>query len=878
MLERRFTHYEILGPIGRGGMGEVHKARDLRLGRTVAIKLLPPSLSTDPDRQGRLLREARAAAALSHPNIASLYDVGEAGTADLEALGAGEYLVPGAGPVPYLVMEFVEGEDLRTRMAKQRLPLGEVVDLGIQIAQGLAAAHRAGIVHRDLKPANVMLSPEGRPKLLDFGLAKMLDTAEPHLGGAHEQGPLTREGMIVGTVPYMAPEQLQGARADARSDLFSLGVLLYEMIAGTPPFPTRLADFFRALAKEPAPLVASCPYVAPELAQIVDKLLARDPEDRYQQADDVVRDLKALIGSSSGSQEVPPDHRSTLLTVQSRRRRLRQVLKLTAGVGLLLALVGGLLYAVDYRRAHRSEPHFNLAVLAFENQTGDPNQDYFCHGLSRLLMPKLSRIRGVNAIDAELGADHVLTGSVARMPDGRMEVAARLARAGETAKPRTKSFRGERAEVEGLLTDVGRWVIGELDVPLSLGERLDQRRKTTSSFEALDRYLQALPHVERLTAPELGKARDALKGALERDPSFALAHAKLGEALWRLYSQFDKDDEALLAEAEEHAQRAYELDGEQPEVQIALAQVYRSRGTDRAESLLKNLIWRYPYFAEAHHQLAITFRRAQRFCEAKRSSWEAIQIQGQSSRYWNEHGFDLLGLGRYEEASQAFERALTLAPEGAALPIINNLIISAGKSGDYARALTFIRNLNDPATDLNLLNSIGAAYASTGHLDEAERCYRDILRLTDDNLERLLATMNLGDVHERRGLKSEARALYYEALSILDKSRDLTKLEDSSIRLREALLLAKLQECFSAQAKAGEIERALPEDLDKHSNLARIHALCGQQEAAWENLQKAVRLGASVRALEQELDLKSLVERPDFDQLASLETRGPDCP
>ncbi|NJL28911.1 MAG: protein kinase [Thermoanaerobaculia bacterium] len=830
-----------------------------------------------PRAPGPFAARARAAAALSHPNIASLYDVGEAGEADLEALGAGEYLVPGTGRVPYLVMEFVEGEDLRSRLAKQRLPLGEVVDLGIQIAQGLAAAHKAGIVHRDLKPANVMLSPEGRPKLLDFGLAKMVGNGDSHVSEVREEGPLTREGMIVGTVPYMAPEQLQGARADARSDLFSLGVVLYEMIAGEPPYPTRLAEFFRALAKEPEPLSSSCPFVAPELAQIVHKLLAREPEARYQQAEDVVRELKTLAGGSSGSQEMPSEHRQTVVTAMTRKRRRNRVFGLVAaGVGLL-ALIGAVLYSIDNRRAHRTEPHFNLAVLPFENQTGDPNQDYFCQGLSRLLIPKLSRIRGVNAIDSDLGADQVLSGLVERLPDGRVGLRLALTRMG-AAERQTRTFEGERGEVDRLLFEIDRWLVGRLGIPLSMAEWFDQRRAITRSFEALDHYLQALPYVEKSTAPDLLKASEHLERALEIDPSFALAHAKLGEALWRLYSQFNKDDDTLLSKAEEHAQWAFDLDPEQPEVQIALAQVYRSRGTDRAESLLKNLIWRYPYLAEAHHQLAITFRRARQFCDAKRSSWEAIQIQGKSYRYWNEHGLDLFGMGRYQEASAAFERALELAPQGATPPIINNLISSTVRAGDYEHALAFIKSLATPVNELNLLNSIGASYAYTGHLDEAERYYRQILSLADDSLERLLATMNLGDVYERRERRSEARALYREALDILKSSADLRRLEDDATRLREALLFAKLRECYTAQAKAAEIERQVPEGLDKHQTLARIYALCGQDEAAWTNVEKAVALGVPLKVLNQEFELKNLVERPEFAALASLEGKVSECP
>jgi len=890
MSTRRFAHYEILGPIGRGGMGEVFKARDVRLGREVAIKLLPARLSSDPERRVRFMREARAAAALNHPNIANVFDVGEATAEDLEALEAEAYEVPGSAPVPYLVMEYVEGEDLRRRLERRRMPLPEVLELAVAITEGLAAAHRAGIVHRDLKPANVMIASDGRPKLLDFGLAKIVNgEASKVFDEAIDETRLTREGMIVGTVPYMAPEQLKGHGADARSDLFSLGVVLYEMIAGEPPFPAELIGYFKALGKGPESLLDSCPYLSPELASVVDKLLAQEPEERFQDANRVALELRELAQGSSGSRPAPMDDRPTEMTEENRPRpvgRSRRLWPLAAG-GVLVALLvlAAFLYLEDRRRALRTEPRFNLAVLPFENATGDPNQEYFCEGLSRLLIPKLSRVRGINAVTSELGTDRVVTGRVERSPEGRVGIDLELARAplAEAAEElSSRRFEGERDQVAELVRELEVWVLDRLEVPLSWGERREIREPFTSSSAALDHYLQALELFEERRPQDVRRAAAHLDDALELDPDFALAHAAQSEVSWWLYTQVERGDPALQSRAKRHAETAVELDPAQPETRIALAQVYRSSDPERAETSFKELTWEYPHLAEAHRQLAVTLRKAGDYCQAKESIERAIGIRPRFWVYRREHGIILYQLGRQADAGEAFAEAISLAPPGEVPSLAGNLAGALVGGGEFEKAIDSTKALGQTVENLTYLNSIAAAYFYMAQFEEAESYYGQILELFDrqdrrDNRGRVYALIGLGDVATQEGDGGKARGRYEAALDLLRSAPDLSTLDRDSYRHLEALLLAKLPECYNASRAAGELELILPEEDPRHATLAKVYALCERPEKALAQLEKAVRSGASLKVLRREPELQRLVDHPRFDALEVLVPEAPSC-
>lgn len=345
----RLGPYEVVAKLGEGGMGEVYRAKDTRLGRTVAIKVLPADVAASPERRRRFEQEARAVSALNHPHICVLYDVGSAAPSE----------PPGAPPTDFLVMEHLEGQSLAERLERGPLPVREVLTIGAQVADALAKAHRHGILHRDIKPGNVMLTKAGA-KLLDFGLAK----ARPGMAALEDgrtvsmtRGPMTEAGLVVGTVPYMAPEVLEGKEADARVDIFALGAMLYEMVAGRRPFggESQASLIAAILTAEPAPLTEAATVTPPALDRLIRRCIAKDPDDRWQSAGDIARQLEGIAEElrlpASGTQTRVP---ATAPAVLWRRRTAWAVL----GV-LVLAALGAGAYVLGRRAAERPEPTFH---------------------------------------------------------------------------------------------------------------------------------------------------------------------------------------------------------------------------------------------------------------------------------------------------------------------------------------------------------------------------------------------------------------------------------------------------------------------------------------------------------------------------------------
>src|SRR5688572_2465999 len=365
----RVSHYQILEELGGGGMGVVYKAVDIRLERTVALKFLPPHMTRDPIAKERFAREARAASALDHPNICTIYEVDETPDGRL-----------------FLAMAYYPGENLRQRIARGPLPLNEALAIAVQIARGLGAAHAADIVHRDIKPANIMLPKGGsEAKILDFGLAK--------LGRDPKQ--LTRTGSTMGTLGYMAPEQVSTGAYDARSDLWSLGVLLYEMLAGQPPFQGEheATLLYRIVNDQPPPLRSDRGDLPPGVESVLEMLLAKDPDQRFQSAAALATALDALARGGTLEDTTIVKTGTMRMRVVPRARRRRMLVPALAALGIA-ALAGVAWYAVDRGRPAPTAQTAatSLAVLPFRNLTGDPARDYFSEGLSSVLTQQLASI------------------------------------------------------------------------------------------------------------------------------------------------------------------------------------------------------------------------------------------------------------------------------------------------------------------------------------------------------------------------------------------------------------------------------------------------------------------------------------------------------
>ena len=488
--------------------GEVYRAKDHKLGRDVAIKVLREELASDPERLRRFEQEARSASALNHPNIITIHDIGKQ-----EA-------------THYIAMEYVEGKTLREMLSEGPLPTKKLLQLATQIAEGLAKAHSAGIIHRDLKPENLMVTSDGYVKILDFGLAKLLPEAVDF--GSEEitiSKELTRAGVILGTVGYMSPEQASGRPLDHRSDQFSFGSILYEMATGKIAFKRETAAQMLAaiIEGEPEPVAKVNPKVPPHLRVIVERCLEKHPEERYESTRDLARELEGL-------REIP----FALPAILTRRAVLAGVLALVVlGIALLVGLNGG---GLRDRLLGGVSPIDSLAVLPLANQSGDPEQEYFVDGITEALITDLAKISALKVISRnsamrykdtdksipeiaeELGVDAVIEGSVLREGD-RVRVTAQLIEASTDQYLWADNFEQELRDIMTLYSDVARAIAQEIEIAVTPEEERRLASVRPVNPEAHDAYLKGSYHWKKLTREDLDTAQRYFELALEKDPS-----------------------------------------------------------------------------------------------------------------------------------------------------------------------------------------------------------------------------------------------------------------------------------------------------------------------------------------------------------------------
>ncbi len=603
----RLGPYEVLSPLGAGGMGEVYLARDTRLGREVAIKVLPAAFASDGERLARFEREARAASALNHPNILTVFDVGE------------------QDGLPYLVTELVEGESLRQRLCAGALPGAEALDFALQIARGLGAAHETGIVHRDLKPENLMIARDGRLRILDFGLAKLRAPLSPEGGPLEEATTVqaTRDGAILGTVGYMAPEQVRGEPADPRSDLFALGCVFYEMLTGRRAFQGASAvETLNAILREAPPELAVS-GAPPAAANILQRCLAKRPDERFQSAHDLAFSLREALGSAGGG--LPRSRSAPWL---SRRAALGAGLAAAAGLGLIVILTlrgGG---ARESGRAAPGAGGQSIAVLPLDNLSGQDELDYLRLALPDVIATSLSRTpqllvrpfsrsrtlgeRTGDPGDAgrELRASVVVTGHY--LLDGaNLRVSLEAFDVDGDRVLWRDALSVEREDLLGLDAEVARRLDGGLVPALRLEPAA--ARSVPRNREAYELFLRA-------TAQAHGQPRaiELLEQSTALDGGFAPAWSELG---WRQYqaAHWSAAGEADLRSSEESYKRALALDPSMIEAGAGLAFRWTEEGRlEVAYDAAAGLVERRPDSAVAHTALAYVLRYGGRYSESLR--------------------------------------------------------------------------------------------------------------------------------------------------------------------------------------------------------------------------------------------------------------------
>jgi len=691
----RLGPYEIVAPIGAGGMGEVYRARDTRLGRDVAIKVLPTEYASDPERLRRFEQEARAVAALDHPNILAIHDVG---THD----GS-----------PYLVTELLEGESLRDRLQAGPVPPRKAVEIGVQIAQGLAAAHEKGIVHRDLKPGNVFVTNDGRVKILDFGLAKLAAPRSLAEGAqASTVVEATEAGTRLGTVGYMSPEQVRGQSVDQRSDIFSFGCVLYEMVSGRSPFrKDTAADTASAILHEdPAPLSGTGQAIVPALQEIVSRCLEKRAEERFSSAHDLALALRAYTTGEAPAMVAPR------VPFKKRRAIAFGVIAVAA-----LAVVGVLLVKLRPAVPKAGTGGVKkIVVLPFEN-LGAPEDAYFASGMAEEITSRLANVQGLGVISrtsamhynqtgktikqigSDLGVDYVLEGSVrwehGQGKESRVRITPQLIRVADDTHVWADRYDRVLADVFAIQSEVAESAVKAMGVTLLPRERAALKEISTDDLEAYDLALQGLELIKR------GSNREFVEGALEkfqaavdRDPRFAQALAlAASQHLTMYWLHYDHSPERL-AKGKELAERAVELRPDLAEPHAALAQYYYHGLLDypRALDELATATKIQPSNTMVLFLTGLILPRQGRWVEAAEVMGKAVELDpGNPS---------LLGLSapswararRYADADRALGLATALSPQWP-FPYAYRAELQVWWHGDLAKAQAILEEASHVA-------------------------------------------------------------------------------------------------------------------------------------------------------------------------------------
>jgi len=745
-------HYRIESFIGSGGMGEVYLASDTTAGRKAALKLLPMHFTGDAERLRRFQQESRAVVALNHPNIVTVYEIGEDRS------------------IRYIASELIEGGTLRQRLKRGTLELSEAVEVAIQVASALAAAHAAGIVHRDIKPENIMLRPDGYVKVLDFGIAKL---AEPEVTIPLEEALLldqTKLGSVLGTVRYMSPEQARGASIGEESDIWSLGAVLYEMVTGNAPFMGDTASEVTTsiLEREPLPLTNYIKQAPVELQQIITKSLSKDPTQRYQSAGEMLQALRGLRRKLDLKDELERKTPSWLGWARS-----------PAGLALLIVVaVFAFVVPFVWRRDRPTSlpPEKSIAVLPFENLSEEKSNAYFADGIQDEILTRLSKIADLKVISRtstqrykntsqklseianQLGVVNLLEGSVQKTND-QVRVNVQLIRAPNDSHLWAETFDRKLTDIFAVESDIATTIAKTLQARLTGAEKTAIAKQPTANPEAYELYLKGRFFWNKRTAADLRKAIEYFNQALDKDPGYAPAYAGLAD-VYLILNQYSAASSAnSFPQAIAAAKKAIELDDTLAEAHTSLACSLAYYDFDFEQSLeeFHRAIELNPNYATAHHWLANGVLSAlgqfeSSIAEGKR----AVELDPLSLVINTDLGQDFFYARRYDEAIAHLRKTIEMDPRfyfahwvmGTSLQLKGQLSEAVA---EYGKAV----ELND---DPSVLALLGQAYARAGQRDEAQKIL-----------------VHLSEEAKSRYVQGYSFALMYLALG--DKERAIDEME-----------------------------------------------------------------------------------------------------
>jgi TolB-like protein/Tfp pilus assembly protein PilF len=792
MIGTQLAHYRITAAIGAGGMGEVYRATDTKLGREVALKVLPAEMAANAERLDRFRREATMLAALDHPGVVGVYSVEE------------------SDGVHFLTMQLVEGESLDRLISEGGMAVERIIEIGTAVAEALAAAHDKGVVHRDLKPSNVMVTADGRVKVLDFGLAKMAAPSDGALDSEMETDLHTRDGVVMGTMPYMSPEQVAGRGVDQRSDIFSLCVMLYEMATGDRPFQGRsTAEIASAILRD-TPRGLTAPYAGlPEgLAGIISRCLEKDADARFQS----MREIEAALhGLKSGSLELPAAE------VRGPRRlalavRVLVAAVLVTAVGYLLVHFGVVNFRGEGSRAGAGPEISSIAVLPLDNYSGDPSQDYFAEGMTDALTADLARISQLRVISRgsamqfggdnrpstpeiakALDVDAIVEGSVFREGD-RVRITAQLIDARADRHLWAETFDRSSADVLALQGEMAAAIAREINVQLTPAEESQLGSSQSVDPEAYDAYLKGRYFFNRPSDENLKKAIDRFEDALALSPDFVPALSGLSDAyLWAGYNEGFITASGARPKAKAAAEKAIRLDDRSAEAHTSLAvfKLFYEYDWEGCEVEFRRAFELNPSYAFAHDQFALGLAFQGRYEESIAESRLAAELDPLNPQIFIDSIFAHAWQGDFEGAKDQARRAEDLDPTYFFPEFSYGWIdIQAGRVVDAIPHLQRSKTMGAPAF---VSAWLAYAYGASGDRERALAEVEDLKAMSLDGtptpFDTALVALGLGDYPRAVSLLEQAYALDSQWLGWLGNDRIFDPLRQDQ---RFAVLLKKL--------------------------------------------------------------------------------------
>ncbi|MDX6497460.1 MAG: eukaryotic-like serine/threonine-protein kinase [Blastocatellia bacterium] len=808
------SHYRILSKIGAGGMGEVYLAQDTsELGRNVALKIVPAEVAKDKDRLQRFTQEARTVSNLNHPNILTVYEFGQTDSGS------------------FIAAEYIDGVTLREHLSGRRLKLVDILDLGIQIVAALNAAHEAGVTHRDLKPENVMVRRDQIVKVLDFGLAK-LTTPSSTLSGNEidsEAGTKvfvqTEPGLVMGTVSYMSPEQSVGRDIDQRTDIWSFGVLLYEMLAGSVPFQGK--DIHRQIIAiqetEAAPLSQLVEGVPDRLEEIVAKCLAKNKDERYQTAKDLLIDLRNLrrkldvdaeiertvapafrstsAGALGGSTEGSSLNRETTSAAVAPASSAEYVVtgikqhKLAAGIALLVLLAAVTVTGFYLRARNSSATIQSIAVMPFVNESSKAEFEYLSDGMTETLITSLSQIPNLNVkarssvfrykgketspktIGQELNVQAVLNGRVAQRGDD-LTLNLELVDVQTENVIWSEQYNRKQTDLVSLQSDIARDVSSKLKIKLSGADEQKLTRNYTQNAEAYKLYLQGRFYANRRTPKDSRKAIEYFQQAISIDPNYALAYGGLAISYAYLTIYGDEPGAETFPKAREFASKASQLDGNLAEPHILLGllkflQEHDSVGWERESELA---LAANPNSTDAHRLNGLRFLFLGRFDEALAEEQRALEIEPLSTAGNINYSYALFYAGRIDDSEAQTKKAIELAPDFWLSH--HYLSIIYRYKGNYAQSVEELAKSKDLRDETEAARLIRASFAKGG--------WQGFLRaMTVEHAPMKMTPYNIAGFYAEAGDKDRAFAALNEAVDKYDQFIGFVKIDPFLKPLRD---------------------------------------------------------------------------------------------